>query len=184
MSTTFYTSDLHLGHEFVARTRGYETAAEHDEALITRWNERVTKRDTVWVLGDVTGGAIQRGLDVLPLLAGRKHLISGNHDKTHPLHRDAHRQIQRFMGGGWDSVQTQAMHRVGGHRIMLSHFPYEGDRGAERYSEWRLKDTGHPLLHGHVHTEWLFRGRQFNVGQDFAPGLITQAEVIMWADRL
>jgi calcineurin-like phosphoesterase family protein len=182
VSEVFYTSDLHVGHEFVARTRGYETAAEHDEALITRWNDRVNKRDSVWVLGDVTGGSIPKGLEVLPRLNGIKNLVSGNHDKTHPLHRDAHRHLRRFMDAGWASVQTQAMHRIGGHRIMLSHFPYAGDhsRDGDRYNEWRLRDEGHPLLHGHVHTEWLFNGRQFNVGQDFAPALISQADVLAY----
>ncbi len=36
--------------------------------------------------------------------------------------------------------------------VLLSHFPYVGDRGQERYAQWRLKDEGLPLLHGHTHS--------------------------------
>lgn len=36
----------------------------------------------------------------------------------------------------------------------------------ERYPEYRLRDTGKPLLHGHVHDAWRVHGRQINVGLD------------------
>ena len=33
----------------------------------------------------------------------------------------------------------------------LSHFPYTGDHGEDRYPQWRLPDLLVPLIHGHTH---------------------------------
>ena len=53
---TFFTSDLHLGHVHVAELRGFESVAEHDQALINYWNAVVSSGDDVWVLGDFALG--------------------------------------------------------------------------------------------------------------------------------
>jgi calcineurin-like phosphoesterase family protein len=48
-----------------------------DAEIVRRWNQSVTERDLVYVLGDVGRGANVRSVR---LLAGRKHLIAGNGD--------------------------------------------------------------------------------------------------------
>jgi calcineurin-like phosphoesterase family protein len=48
-----------------------------DAEIISRWNQSVTERDLVYVLGDVGRGANAHSVR---LLAGRKHLIAGNGD--------------------------------------------------------------------------------------------------------
>jgi calcineurin-like phosphoesterase family protein len=46
-------------------------------------------------------------------------------------------------------------------------YPLHGDHtGETRYTQYRLRDDGLWLAHGHVHTEWAKRGRQVNVGVD------------------
>ncbi|UJQ87174.1 phosphoesterase [Arthrobacter phage BaileyBlu] len=167
MSTSYFHSDWHLNHDFVAGTRGFDSAEEHDEWLIDQINSRVTKRDHLWVLGDVFMGSVSAGLDKVSRIQGVKHLVLGNHDAAHPMHRRGRNHLRRFLDV-FDSVQLHAETRLpGGRKVMLSHFPYEGDHTSEdRYAQWRLRDEGAFLVHGHVHDEWFQRGRQINVGVD------------------
>lgn len=73
MAKVFVTADLHLGHEKLQLIRGID-----DDELVRRWNEVVTKRDVVYVLGDVFR------MTRVPELRGIKKLAMGNHD-TSPM---------------------------------------------------------------------------------------------------
>jgi calcineurin-like phosphoesterase family protein len=75
MSRVFAIADLHLGHKLVAGLRGFATPDAHDAELVRRWNETVTKRDVVYVLGDVFR------THMLPHMHGIKKLAMGNHDR-------------------------------------------------------------------------------------------------------
>ena len=57
MTTVFYTSDLHLGHAKVAEIRGFDSLQEHDQTIIDNLDRQVGKRDTLWILGDISSGA-------------------------------------------------------------------------------------------------------------------------------
>lgn len=171
MSKVFFHSDWHFNHAFVAETRGYSSAAEHDEALIERINSRVTKRDHVFVLGDVFMGSVRAGLEQIQRVNGVKHLVLGNHDPGHPMHRKSIPHTRRFLDV-FESVSLHEQIRLpGGRKVLLSHFPYEGDHEdrEDRYTQWRLRDEGDWLIHGHVHDAWRFNDRQINVGVDFWP---------------
>jgi len=80
--STFFASDLHLGHrrilEFEAKARPFTSVEEMNEAIVDRWNKTVTKKDVVWVLGDIVFGA--DNFHYLDRLHGIKKLILGNHD--------------------------------------------------------------------------------------------------------
>ena len=51
----YYTSDLHLGHKNIIRlcNRPFGSIEEMDNLLIERWNKKVKKEDTVYILGDL-----------------------------------------------------------------------------------------------------------------------------------
>ena len=147
---TFFTSDVHFGHKHVARTRGYTTPAEHDAALAQTWREQVGRGDDVFVLGDLTVGRQQAVLEWLDELPGTKHLILGNHDDGHPLMRSYRSRFARLTQT-FATVGTVGVIRPSVGKVFLSHFPYEGDHGPDRYVEHRLRDQGVPLLHGHTH---------------------------------
>lgn len=184
MSEVFFTSDLHLGHRLVAELRGFtysdyanqgelwtsETlTAEHDRVLAENWDALVKPSDQVWVLGDISAGgtkAQHKALDWLRDRPGGKHLIAGNHDGCHPMHRDAHKWQPLYLDV-FKTVQPFARRKINGQPVLLSHFPYQGDHTeADRYDQYRLRDLGVLLLHGHIHRPLRKMGYQIHVGLD------------------
>ena len=159
MSETWLTSDTHLGHDFVARLRGFEGHAEHDAELARRWDKRVRDGDEVWVLGDVAMNGWRDRIAWFADRPGVKHLVLGNHDRAHPMHRNAHSHLPAYLTA-FTTVQTAAMLR---HGLLASHFPYDGEGGTrepdakDRATQWRLRDEGAPLVHGHVHDSTRYR---------------------------
>lgn len=71
---------LHLGHENMAKWRGFSSATEHDEYLIQEWNKVVGKRSLIFILGDITMET-SKHYHLLDRLNGRKKVVLGNHDK-------------------------------------------------------------------------------------------------------
>lgn len=157
MANVYFTSDLHWGHRLVAEHRGFTFAGEpdtpsHDAALEDRWRSTVRPDDQVWVLGDLAVSSPRHALEIMASLPGHKHLVWGNHDAGHPMHRSAFRQQRRYLDV-FESVQASARRRIEGREVLLSHYPYSGDHTeGDRDTQWRLRDLGVPLLHGHVHS--------------------------------
>ncbi|WP_232839972.1 MULTISPECIES: metallophosphoesterase [Nocardia] len=172
MTAIWLTSDLHVGHRMVAGLRGFgDDIDAHDATLAANWDRLVRPVDQVWLLGDLTGrrGDEARGLAWIAARPGVKHLIAGNHDAVHPLHSQAYKMLPEYLKV-FATVQQSATRKIGGHRVLLSHFPYGGEGGDHtatiRYPEWRFLDTGRWLLHGHTHSPHRQRGRQLHVGVD------------------
>ena len=94
MSKTYFTSDLHFGHEQILKFSGEHgrqgsNSKEHDQWLIDSWNSVVKPHDVVWVLGDVAMGRPGttdvpgkgwKNLAQVGRLVGNKKVIIGNHD--------------------------------------------------------------------------------------------------------
>lgn len=149
----WFTSDLHFGHDKVARFRGFDSTPAHDQMIYRNWKKAIRPGDRVYVLGDL---AMRRDFDYalfwLRHMPGEKHLISGNHDPVHPMHSGYLKHLPRFLDV-FASVQPFGTIRHNRRKIMLSHFPYEADRDAIRYKQYRLRNEGAYLLHGHLHSE-------------------------------
>jgi len=165
--TVWFTSDLHFGHRLVAGLRGFgEDVDAHDAALVKNWCRVVHPKDQVWVLGDIAVSSPYSALELVAELPGRKHLIAGNHDACHPMHREAHRFQKNYLMA-FESVQAFARRRIAGQEVLLSHFPYDKDRFEVRYTQYRLRDEGRWLLHGHTHlADQRREGREIHVGVD------------------
>jgi calcineurin-like phosphoesterase family protein len=131
VSAVWFSSDTHFLHAMVAGLRGFTSSAEHDETVI---NET-------------------RVLEQAARLNGRKQLVTGNHDPCWPGHRDSRKRQRRWLDV-FESVQAFAKIRLGGGTVLLSHFPYEGDHTTEeRATQFRLRDEGEWLIHGHTHLQ-------------------------------
>lgn len=135
MSETFFIADLHFGHkkiiEFEKEHRPFATIEEHNEELIKRWNEKVTKNDSVWVLGDFCFG--KQNLEIADRLNGTKRLVMGNHD-MYPA-ADYLKYFTRVCG----VVEFSGM--------ILSHIPVHENQ-LERYTH---------NIHGHLHSKKVYK---------------------------
>lgn len=172
---TWFTADTHFGHERIIElcNRPFKSVEEMNEALVDRWNARVTDQDVVWILGDLALGKIDDSLVYVAMLNGDKRLIPGNHDRVWSGYPKKGKPVRpedtarykaaglRVYGGGepWT-------HRTGWN---MCHFPDVGDSHDEdRFDAWRPKPPrqGEVIVHGHVHNKWLTNGPRINVGVD------------------
>ena len=154
--TVWFTSDLHFCHKKVADLRGFASPREHAIEVIRKCNEVVRDDDIFWILGDVGVGKDSDILQCVRQLKGRKQLVTGNHDPCWPAHRNARNNQAKWMHKyEFESVQAFAKTSVCGEDFLMSHFPYDGDHGdrEDRATQFRLRDEGFPLLHGHTHSD-------------------------------
>lgn len=182
MANEWFISDTHFSHAFVAglrqgvapedvTTRDIEA---HDERIIRAWNRIVQPEDIVWHLGDLAVVPVRRVAHLVHRLAGRKRLILGNHDQAHPMFGS--KSIAQFSdtldaGFEWAGPFAHVGLDLGERRqtrVALSHFPYAADRGDDvREMQWRLRDEGNLLIHGHLHSEQARTSdREVHVGWD------------------
>lgn len=187
--TTWYTSDLHLGHAKISSLAGrpFADLDYMNTELIRRWVEHVSPDDTVFCLGDMVMGQRETTLPMLSQLTGHKVLIHGNHDYCTPWLWKASQaeKAQRWMDAYSPYferiVESETRVLANGTEVFMCHFPYSGDsHGEDRYSERRPVDEGKWLLHGHTHQKERLSGpRQIHVGVDawsFSP--VSEEEVI------
>lgn len=134
MTTTFITSDLHLGHSNILTfkdkdgnpLRPFESAEHMHGTLIYNWNKVVGYKDKVYVLGDVV---IKRwAFRFLDNLNGDKVLIRGNHD------------IYKLEEYAKYFRDIRACHVLDRH--ILTHIPLHPDS----LSRWKAN------IHGHLHS--------------------------------
>ena len=133
-------ADLHFGHRKVQEIRGIS-----DDELVQRWNSVVTKRDVVYVLGDVFK------LHRVPELKGIKKFALGNHDQ-YPIAR----YLEHF-------TQVRGMFQLDG--CILTHIPVHPGQ----FYRYRLN------VHGHTHAHTLSDPRYICVSVeqlDFKPVLL------------
>ncbi|WP_309132323.1 metallophosphoesterase [Brevibacterium sp.] len=200
MPTTYFTSDTHLHHRLMVILRGFvpedttkdqvteDDLARHDESIIEAWNASVRPEDTVWHLGDLT---LQRPSAIAHLIArlnGDIRLVLGNHDRAHPLFGSksvpAHTELLEA-GISYATMAARVTLRESDHNripVVLSHFPYAGDHTFEdRFEQWRLRDVGEILLHGHTHSDQVLTdagNRQIHVGWDAWGRPVSEDEIV------
>lgn len=113
----FYTADLHLCHAAVIDMcdRPFASVEEMDEALVEKIRAVVTQKDDLWIVGDlaITSGEEGRArvAKLFKRIPGRKHLITGNHDK---------KWIQDL---SWTSVEPLLEIKDQGRRVTMCHYP-------------------------------------------------------------
>ena len=175
----WFTSDLHFYHNNVINNskRPFKNMDEMHEVLIKNWNDRVKKKEIIYVLGDFSFGGFEKTKEILSRLKGYKILIKGNHDK------DAAWMIR----AGFDKVYENYYIELnpGRKKIYLSHFQYHpswwrtiqlrvwGWNQYLRYNHKRIVDDGGWLFMAHVHSKKKIWGDgMIHVGvdaRDYAP---------------
>lgn len=146
----WFTADTHIGHKNIlkhcpmrasASGFGINDVEAHDKWIIDTWNKTVSKKDTVYILGDFSFNSsdiLKR--NILPKMNGKKFLIIGNHDKTSE-HLDGYfQQICKikeviFKQKNYPFLEEDIL-------IIMCHYPF---------LTWDKKTYGCIDLHGHVH---------------------------------
>ena len=143
MSVVRFISDLHFGHEKIAtHKRKFKTVEEHDAYIIKQWNKVVHKKDTTYILGDVT--MEKKKYKFLDQLKGRKIVILGNHDMRQHV-----TELQKHVQG----VAGMVKYKVKGYpTVFLSHSPLH-----PREIGYRVKYN----IHGHSHLYNVMKGKWF-----------------------
>jgi calcineurin-like phosphoesterase family protein len=126
-----------------------------DAVLLERWNAKVKPADEVYILGDLFFRCAAPE-PILKALAGRKHLILGNHDHTWT------KRVR--LGDYFESVQTLKEVEIDGRILTLCHYPMLSYPQARR----GFMVYGH--IHNSVHDDYwpliARRSRMFNAGVD------------------
>ena len=136
MSNVFVISDLHFSHagvlKFCPEQRPFKSTDQMNEVLINNWNNTVTKRDTIWVLGDVSfAKKWEETAGLLDQLNGNKNLILGNHDLNIP----ADKWLTKFR-------KVEPMRIMD--NMILTHIPVHPSQLEYRWSH---------NIHGHLHNK-------------------------------
>jgi calcineurin-like phosphoesterase family protein len=155
----YFTSDTHFGHANIIKycDRPFKDTDHMDAVLIEKWNTIVSPADTVFHLGDVALGNIDKSLACVSRLNGYKICVLGNHDR--PFMRVGKPDFVKWWKR-YEEVFQEVWHWNENSRVLLngvefavSHFPYTGDHTPQdRHSHARPVDDGiTPLIHGHTH---------------------------------
>jgi len=146
-------SDPHFGHRNMAIKRGFKDEIEHDNFIIEQWNKAVSKKDTVWILGDITMEK-STPYPLLDKLNGYKKVVLGNHDK--PQHV---KELLKYVNSVCGMIKYQG--------YILTHYPIH---------EVEIR-TFTKNIHGHVHENSLDDNRYINVSCEaigYAPVLFSE----------
>lgn len=135
----YYISDLHLFHENSIKfdDRPFDNIQQMNDAIVRKWNEKVTNGDIVYILGDMSmRGKMEKLIALVACLKGRKVLIKGNHDDV-----SDYRYAQLF-DEICDYKEIHDSIKGNSYDLVLSHYPI---------FSWKGMNRGTILLYGHTH---------------------------------
>ena len=141
-SNLYFTSDLHIFHTNIIKycKRPFQNVDEMNHAIISRWNEKITSADHVYVLGDVCFANAQAAASILRCLNGTISLIKGNHDRKllkEASFRDRFSRIEDVYE--LDVEDESSKH---GQKIVMCHYAMK---------VWNKSHLGSWHLYGHSH---------------------------------
>lgn len=145
----FYIGDPHFGHANVLKhdNRPFSSVDEMDRELIRYWNDTVTDKDDVYIVGDFAFRNERPTEWYLKQLKGKKHLIIGNHDDKLLKNEKA---MSYF-------VSADKITRISdnGTQIVLCHYPIV---------EWSGFYHGAHHIYAHIHIQ---QNEAFNIMRRF-----------------
>lgn len=132
----YYISDLHIEHANVIQfdSRPFKNITDMFLKIKENWNNRVTDKDTVYILGDFIWAKEPYWAEYVSQLNGIKVLILGNHDP---------KEFSRKTKSLFKDIRDRYEIADNGRHVIMSHFPimcYKGDYNPDCY-----------MLYGHVH---------------------------------
>ena len=135
----YYISDLHLFHKASIEfdNRPYKDIETMHDYISTKWNNKITNGDTVYILGDMSlRGQKENLISFVSTLKGQKVLVKGNHDDV-----SDYRYQQLFMEI-CDYKEVHDSFEGKNYDLVLSHYPI---------FSWKNMGRGWIHLYGHTH---------------------------------
>lgn len=133
----FFTADLHLGHKSIIDNcrRPFASVEEMDAALIANINARVTKSDSLYIIGDFSLGNFSAVCEQRKkIICPQVFLLRGNHDGLSAVQYEKAGFI--FKGDICDLKMED------GQKITLCHYAMR---------RWNCSHHGAWQLYGHSH---------------------------------
>jgi calcineurin-like phosphoesterase family protein len=149
MSNVYICSDTHFGHANIAKFRPqFSTAEEHDQFLFESIMNNVTKRDQLWILGDVcfTMEAFDKFIKPIAAKVQKLKIILGNHD----VERTTAPTVQDYL-----NIDVGVHGMVKYKEVWLTHSPIHPDELRGKYN-----------VHGHTHFHCVNDPRYLNVSME------------------
>ena len=160
MPKIYLTSDVHFNHlnilTYEAKTRPFANVDEMNEKIIENWNNVVTAEDTVYVLGDLGMGTLDKLPALVKRLNGKIILVRGNHDTP--------KRIALYQSLGIEVKDIEYLAYKGRFFIMC-HFPND----SEEFIRMITHDNSEVVwLYGHVHSNAPkgYHNGTYHVGMD------------------
>ncbi|MDO4258308.1 MAG: metallophosphoesterase family protein [Actinomycetaceae bacterium] len=176
--TVFFTSDHHFGHARIIELahRPFDSVDHMHSVLIQRWFEMVTPKDTVYHLGDLALGSIEKSMEIAASLPGKKYLIPGNHDRVSSTESRSRQERYRhlYTDAGFEILPEQIEVDLaelagadGNCPVRLCHYPPFGDSHSDKDRFVHLRPPMDiPVIHGHTHQADPGNGFFVHIGVD------------------
>lgn len=152
MNEIFFTADNHFFHKnmmkYCPNSRPFTSVEEMNEVMIKAWNDKVSRSDIVYCLGDFSFAKAYKTQKILDRLNGKIFLIKGNHD---------HLWLNVDTAKRFEDIWIYKKIHIGNQRVVLFHFPI---------AEWDQMHFGSYHLYGHTHNNLHIPGRAMDVGVD------------------
>ena len=157
----FFTSDLHIGHEFMSKKRGFDSVDEHDNTIIDNWNSTIGDDDDVFILGDFIWNTVDPEHIIKRLKGQNISLLLGNHDRITRQNHDIYNKHLNWIKDVF-MLKIKNGKNVPSTKIWLSHYRHAVWNGCH-YGSWHL--FGHE--HGDCgHKEVINYPNSLDVGVD------------------
>jgi calcineurin-like phosphoesterase family protein len=142
----WFTADWHFFHDRILDFHPKRkeifgnNMKEVTEKMIQKWNSRIDKHDTVYILGDFAFGTTDEKRKLFQRLNGNKILILGNHDKVSDNHRCFFNHITQIKNMRFKKTVFPSLPKD--IEVIMCHFPM---------FSWEHIEKGSIMLHGHCH---------------------------------
>lgn len=137
----FYISDLHFCHKNIIKydERPFISVEEMNEILIKNWNNTISSKDEVHILGDFVWGKRSKWEEILSQLNGQKQLILGNHDRPIFEKDIDFLDLKKY----FDTIKDYDVIEDNGRYVIMCHYPM--------LYYWKDYDPNVFMLCGHLH---------------------------------
>lgn len=155
MSKIFVTSDTHFYHTNILKyeNRPFKDINDMNNKMIESWNETVSNKDEVYILGDFSFGNEEETIKLLNKLNGKKYLINGNHDYV-VKNKDVRDKFE------W--VKDYFVLKHNKMKFVMFHYPIQ---------VWDCRHHGAIHLYGHIHSNLGNHSMEYDIPNSYNVGV-------------